>query len=111
MVFSSIAFLFQFLPIVVVGYYILPRDARNAWLLLSSLVFYAWGEPSFVAVMILSITVNNGVAPFPSGNMRCRARFWKSPSQIISRPYWGVTGKGCRSARNMPGVTNDLFVW
>ena len=58
MVFSSIEFLFLFLPTVVVGYHLLPRVMRNGWLLLSSLVFYAWGEPSFVLVMILSIAFN-----------------------------------------------------
>ena len=58
MVFSSIEFLFLFLPTVVVGYYLLPRGVRNGWLLLASLIFYAWGEPSFVLVMLLSIALN-----------------------------------------------------
>lgn len=62
MVFSSIEFLFLFLPVVVVGYYLLPRVARNGWLLLASLVFYAWGEPFFVLVMLLSIAFNYALA-------------------------------------------------
>ena len=62
MVFSSIEFLFLFLPAVVAGYYLLPRRARNGWLLLTSLLFYAWGEPSFVVVMILSIVFNYALA-------------------------------------------------
>ena len=62
MVFSSVEFLFLFLPVVVTGYYLLPRLARNGWLLLTSLIFYAWGEPSFVAVMVLSIVFNFAMA-------------------------------------------------
>ena len=62
MVFSSITFLFLFLPAVVAGYYLLPRRARNGWLLLTSLAFYAWGEPSFVLVMVLSIGFNYALA-------------------------------------------------
>lgn len=58
MVFSSIEFLFLFLPAVIAGYYLLPRPARNGWLLASSLAFYAWGEPKFVIVMLASIAFN-----------------------------------------------------
>ena len=48
MVFSSILFLFRFLPIVMMLYYIAPRRFRNGILFLSSLVFYAWGEPLYI---------------------------------------------------------------
>ena len=60
MVFSSAAFLFLFLPIVLVGYYLVARWRKlgNLFLTLASLGFYAWGEPTFVFVMLLSITVN-----------------------------------------------------
>lgn len=58
MVFSSAAFLFVFLPAVLGGYYILPKKFRNVFLMIASLLFYAWGEPKFVLVMILSIMVN-----------------------------------------------------
>ena len=58
MVFSSLLFLFIFLVVTLAVYYILPRSARNAFLLVVSLFFYAWGEPSYVAVMIVSIIVN-----------------------------------------------------
>ena len=62
MLFSSFEFLFLFLPLCVCGYYILPRMLRNAWLLAASLVFYAWGEPTFVLVMMASIALNYVVA-------------------------------------------------
>ena len=58
MVFSSLLFLFRFLPIVLLGYFILPRKFRNLFLLLFSLVFYAWGEPTFVTLMVASIVIN-----------------------------------------------------
>ena len=66
MVFSSIEFLFLFLPVVVTGYHLLPRYARNGWLLAASLTFYAWGEPHFVVVMMLSIVFNYIMALFVS---------------------------------------------
>ncbi|HIW40711.1 MAG TPA: MBOAT family protein [Candidatus Mediterraneibacter vanvlietii] len=58
MLFSSITFLFLFLPIVMAVYYIVPFKAKNIILLLASLVFYAWGEPVYVILMILSIVMN-----------------------------------------------------
>ena len=58
MVFSSAAFLFAFLPLTLAGYYLLPKRFRNVFLTLASLLFYAWGEPKFVLVMLLSILVN-----------------------------------------------------
>lgn len=60
MVFSSAAFLFAFLPLTLAGYYFLPKKCRNVFLMLASLLFYAWGEPKFVFVMILSILMNYG---------------------------------------------------
>ena len=56
MLFSSIVFLFSFLPAVMILYYLLPVRFRNVILLLASLVFYAWGEP--VYLMLLSILFN-----------------------------------------------------
>ena len=58
MVFSSITFLFLFLPIVLAVYYIVPEKAKNIILLIASILFYAWGEPVYVILMILSILLN-----------------------------------------------------
>ena len=55
MVFSSITFLFYFLPIVLAIYYIVPNKFKNIVLLLSSLFFYFYGEPTYVLIMIFSI--------------------------------------------------------
>jgi alginate O-acetyltransferase complex protein AlgI len=60
MLFSSVLFLFLFLPLVLVIYYGLlrTRNSRNVFLLLASLFFYAWGEPKFVFLMIACIVFN-----------------------------------------------------
>lgn len=58
MLFSSIVFLFTFLPVVLILYYLLPVRFRNVILLLASLVFYAWGEPVYLFLMLLSILFN-----------------------------------------------------
>ena len=53
MVFSSLIFIFIFLPLVLVSYYIAPKRLRNTIILLSSLIFYAWGEPLYIIISIL----------------------------------------------------------
>ncbi len=62
MLFSSNIFLFLFLPLTLLGYLLMPKPAKNLFLLVMSLVFYAWGEPRFVLVMIGSIVFNYGMA-------------------------------------------------
>ncbi|MCR5108889.1 MAG: MBOAT family protein, partial [Lachnospiraceae bacterium] len=58
MVFSSIVFAFIFLPIVVVLYFLAKPEYRNYILLAASLIFYSYGEPRFVFIMIISIIIN-----------------------------------------------------
>ncbi len=58
MVFSSIAFLFGFLPITILLYFSVPQRYKNHVLLTVSLIFYAWGEMGYVLLMLLSIAVN-----------------------------------------------------
>ncbi len=62
MVFSSTIFLFIFLPLVYILYLIAPKKARNYLLLIFSLVFYAWGEPIFVLIMLVSMVFNYSFA-------------------------------------------------
>ena len=57
MLFSSIPFLYYFLPGVLILYFISPKKLKNTALLLSSLVFYGWGEPKYVVLMIASIII------------------------------------------------------
>ena len=58
MVFSSNIFLFFFLPITLTVYYVCPKSVRNTVLLVFSLVFYAWGEPIYLLLMLFTIVLN-----------------------------------------------------
>ena len=58
MVFSSLIFLFLFLPVVLVCYYLSGNRFRNYILLGASLFFYAWGEPRYIYLMLFSIVIN-----------------------------------------------------
>ena len=60
MVFSSTTFLFFYLPIVLAVYYLVPRKWRNVWLFAVNLVFYGWGEPIYLFLMMFSISLNYG---------------------------------------------------
>jgi alginate O-acetyltransferase complex protein AlgI len=60
MVFSAMEFLFYFLPITVIGYLLISRRLKNAFLLAASLLFYVWGGGAFVFVLALSIVSNYG---------------------------------------------------
>ena len=55
MLFSSITFLYYFFPAVLILYFIAPKKLKNTVLLLSSLIFYAWGEPKYIFLMLISI--------------------------------------------------------
>ena len=58
MLFSSIPFLYYFLPCMLIVYHIVPKNWKNGALLLASLVFYAWGEPKYVFLMLAMILLN-----------------------------------------------------
>lgn len=58
MIFSSVYFLFVFLPIALILYFVTPKRFRNITLVLISLVFYAWGNPQYIILMIFSLVFN-----------------------------------------------------
>ncbi len=58
MLYSSVTFLFLFLPLALLAYYIVPNRFRNIVLLAASLFFYAWGSLPYVALLVLSVIVN-----------------------------------------------------
>lgn len=60
MLFSSVSFLYYFLPLTVILYFMTPKGLKNMVLLLCSLVFYAWGEPKYVLVMGSSVLLGYG---------------------------------------------------
>lgn len=89
MLFSGIPFLFYFLPIVLVVYFLVPFRLKNAMLLLFSLIFYAWGEPRYVVLMIASILFFYacGIA---IGRSQKRKKLWLTVSVIGSIIALGV---------------------
>jgi len=73
MVFSSLLFLFRFLPVVLVIYYLIPKkymNIRNLVLFTSSLLFYSWGEPRYVWIMIFSTVVDYSLGRFITYSMK-----------------------------------------
>lgn len=58
MIFSSVFFIFVFLPVVLLIYFLVPKMFKNTVILIASLIFYAWGEPVYILLMIFSILFN-----------------------------------------------------
>lgn len=58
MVFSSLVFMFAYLPIALLAYYLVPRQGRNIFLFIVNLIFYGWGEPKLVLLMVFNIFFN-----------------------------------------------------
>ena len=88
MLFSSIPFLFYFLPAVLILYFLLPSQLRNGFLLLASLLFYAWGEPAYVLLMVTAI-----VAFFAFGiaiERSSRKKLWLTLSVVFGAAMLGV---------------------
>ena len=79
MVFSSLLFLFYFLPAVLVVYFLVPRRFKNVVLLVFSLAFYGWGEPVYVLLMVFSILMDYSLGRWmhtrlEKGNVRAARR-------------------------------------
>lgn len=93
MVFSSLMFMFRFLPAVLLLYFIAPKWARNAILFLASLVFYAWGEPVYVVLMLFSTVVDYTHGWLVDSNLkkgrRGRARYFVAESMVINLALLG----------------------
>ena len=85
MVFSSIPFLYYFLPAVLILYFLAPWKLKNAVLLLSSLFFYGWGEPKLLGLMVFTIALfyGCGLAIGRAGEQKVK-KLWLSLSVVIS---------------------------
>ena len=85
MLFSSVIFLYYFLPAVMIVYFLVPRSLKNTVLLLFSLVFYGWGEPKLLFLMIFTILMFYGCGLMIG---RCQSRkgkkAWLTVSVVIS---------------------------
>lgn len=86
MVFSSIPFLFFFLPLCLILYYAVPFSWKNGILLVFSLIFYAWGEPVYILLMLFATLVDytNGLLMERFGNTKARRTFFLCCSVIVN---------------------------
>ena len=91
MLFSSIPFLYYFLPAVLLVYFLVPRKGKNAVLLLSSLIFYGWGEPKLLLLMVATILVFYlcGLAIGRAGEQKGK-RFWLLVSVVTGVGLLGL---------------------
>ena len=93
MIFSSILFCFYFLPVVLAVYYISPKNLKNLVLFISSLIFYAWGEPVYVLLMIFSTavdyTLGRGVDHFKTAEKPGFAKLMVALSAVINLSLLG----------------------
>ena len=84
MLFSSIPFLYYFLPAVLLAYFLVPRKLKNAVLLVSSLFFYGWGEPKYLALMAVSIASFYGCGlAIESAKTQKMKKVWLTVSVIV----------------------------
>ena len=88
MVFSSIPFLYYFLPAVMAVYFLVPDRLKNTVLLLSSLVFYGWGEPRLLALMLFTIVLFYGCGLAMEQSEK--KKFWLTVSVVISLALLGL---------------------
>ncbi len=89
MVFSSLPFLFFFMPIFFLLYYIVPFSWKNTLLLVFSLIFYAWGEPIYIILMIITSFINY-LAGRLMEKFNNKRKLWMVLSIIISLALLGV---------------------
>ncbi len=85
MLFSSITFLYYFLPLVIMLYYLVPFRYKNLLLVVSSIIFYAWGEPTYCILMLVSILQGYMIGlRIEAGRGTPRAKQWLILSVIVS---------------------------
>lgn len=112
MVFSSLLFLFRFLPCVIIIYFLTPGYMKNTWknlvLFLSSLIFYAWGEPVYIVLMLFSTVVdyiNGGLAGyFVNRDNKKAAKIFVFLSVIINLSLLGIF----KYTGFITGIWNDI---
>ena len=109
MVFSSMVFLFLFFPAVLLLYYIFPRKLRNGVLFIFSLLFYAWGEPIYVLLMIAS-TVVAYITGLLADRTKEGRKKWVPKVSLLVAIFWNMGLLLFFKYTNFfIGVTNDIF--
>ncbi len=107
MVFSSIPFLFYFLPIVLILYYLVPFRFKNLVLLVFSLIFYAWGEPVYILIMLATILINYGAGRLIESKALGHRKLWMVIAVVVSLAmlaYYKYTDFFIRQINIIPGV-------
>lgn len=107
MVFSSILFLFYFMPVAFIIYYLVPQKFKNLTLLILSLIFYSWGEVRYFPIMLASIlvdyTASNRIEHYVGRNGQ--RRFWLLVSVFFNLGMLGFFKYAGFFARNINAVT------
>lgn len=109
MVFSSLLFLFYFMPVAFIVYYVVPRRYKNLSLLLLSLVFYSWGEVRYFPIMLASIAVDytaSNIIERRRGDPRA-CRFWLWVSVVFNLGMLGFFKYAGFFARNINAATGS----
>ena len=103
MVFSSIPFLFVFLPVFLLLYYIVPAKVKNPVLLLFSLIFYAWGEPVYIVLMLIETLSDYLVGRrMPKSKHKKALLMWSICFDLLILGFF-------KYANFLVGVVNGLF--
>jgi alginate O-acetyltransferase complex protein AlgI len=84
MVFSSALFLVIFLPVFLIVYYLLPRLFKNPWVLLASIIFYAWGAPDFIFIVLGAIVIDFYLVKHIPGSQRKKKRWLTGVSVFLN---------------------------
>jgi alginate O-acetyltransferase complex protein AlgI len=84
MVFSSSLFLLYFFPFFLLVYYLIPSKLRNYWILAGSFIFYVWGAPKYIFIVILSIVIDFFIARAIHRNSGKRRKAWMAAALIIN---------------------------
>ncbi len=92
MVFSSIPFLFYFLPLFLIIYYLVPFKAKNTVLLIFSLIFYGWGEPVYILLLVISSVIDyiNGLMIEKYNDRRAICRIFLIISIVMNLGFLGI---------------------
>ena len=111
MVFSSLTFMFIFLPIVLIVYYIAPKQLKNLFILISGLIFYAWGEPLYVLVMIASTLIDYtaGLLIYKFDDKNAVRRLCLIVSLVMNLGLLGVFKYGGFVLENIDAVFGTTF--
>ena len=83
MLFSSLTFLFIFLPLVLILYFLVKDKYKNYILLAASLLFYSWGEPKYILLMVISIIANYFFAKWLDKS-NCHKKIWMAIAVIFN---------------------------